>query len=80
MIHGRQQQTARPMMLARATQKTTKNTSNARNTMQSLKTHKPGTYRSCIHRISHTEQSRNGEYQYNCGASRVKAWPPADTQ
>jgi len=36
MIHGRQQQTAIPMMHASATQKTTKKTSNARKTMQSL--------------------------------------------
>jgi hypothetical protein len=36
MIQGRQQQTAIPMMQAKATQKTTKKTSNAKNTMQSL--------------------------------------------
>jgi hypothetical protein len=35
-MQGRQQQTAIPIMQARATQKTTKNTSNARKTMQSL--------------------------------------------
>jgi len=36
MMQGRQQQTAMPMIQARATQNTTKNTSNARKTMQSL--------------------------------------------
>lgn len=35
-MQGRQQHTAIPMMQARATQNTTKNTSNARKTMQSL--------------------------------------------
>jgi hypothetical protein len=36
MIQGRQQQTATPITQASAAQKTTKNTSNARNTMHSL--------------------------------------------
>jgi hypothetical protein len=36
MIQGRQQQTAIPMMQAKATQKRTKKTSNARKTMESL--------------------------------------------
>jgi hypothetical protein len=36
MMQGRQQQTAMPITNARAMQKTTKRTSNAKNTMQSL--------------------------------------------
>jgi hypothetical protein len=35
-MHGRQQQTAMPMTHASAMQNTTKNTSNAKNTTQSL--------------------------------------------
>lgn len=40
MIQGRQQQTAIPTMHATATHITTKNTSNAKNVMQSLHTRK----------------------------------------
>lgn len=38
IIHGRQQQTAMPMIHARATQKRTKNTSKPRKIIQSLQT------------------------------------------